>query len=711
MLTDAWWRKNRETSWAMTTADQAARLFHDPVSSAQARFRCPVCSRYLAFRPDSDGRTPCFFHEDPEMNAACERKYTEQKKKESSLSHTTRYRIRQDGQTFHLDLGLPPVDADVLKSALDSRLQFRIQGNSGNFERYNLQDLSYEAGQTLWLPLPDDWSSFRLFSMPESACPMPWIPAPQMPEAMLLFDISTGETLEDQKNLYLHEPCLILVTKPRFVPPEGIELVRCSEAQNKLYLFRLTVTAFSEKTAAYLERQFSLTLRRYNQAAAEEIVWPPVPAETEDSLTTSAGSLWFHLACYNTVKGVPGRYAETQTRLETGPGTSLVLVKRRKKLETLIFRGPETEKKLHLRPEEEPAPVVPGLSLTDAAGTPLPEKDYFLDMLQDGVLQVLSEVDGKAELSDARGTAASWFLPAGVPVTLTGLNTGLRLVLRQGLDIAQEFITSEEAAARKREKNRIKKEKLKAAKGLKHIKGLKHHKHLKKSNAETQADTQSSPGPSPEADAAYTQDEPAFFYADALPDFMSDDPQWQEEFSRFSQESDQEGGAGPEDNPQQLSMLQPIEEEDAVPEPEPLQPVSSAPSYADIPNAATSPNETDGFSEPVVEAVPPPEPRQRPTRTRPEKPAHAHGPRPGRHMPSPGSAAETDRSGILLPEALWHSRNMSPLPMRYAWVLSALPLSGESRRRLEDSFRSGRIPTPVLYELQKALKSRTSEIR
>ncbi len=454
MLTEAWWRKNEETSWAKISAEEAGKLYCTPVESTDARFRCPVCSRYLAFQPGKRGQAAYFFHENPEMDKVCEKKLSEQQKpKESSASAGMLFRVRKTEESFQLDLGLPPLSAASLKAAADSGLQIRLMGQDGNLERYIVKDPLFAPEQITWLELPDDWFlTFRLMFTPDNACPKEWRITPELPSSPAFFDGVTGEYLADQTGLLLSRPYLMLIQKVRFAPPEGIEIVRCGKGQNGWYLYTLRAASYTAKNASYLERQFGVELRtETTPKPCAEVVWPPVIKETDDSLTTDEMTLWFYLSSFRDVCPNPDKSGEIVDRIDLDACTSFVQLKRRKKLESLTFSesGSESSKTLAFLHEDKPSRYTPRLSLFDKKGIPISQITSPMQLPPGGIIQVLSEVDGKAEIADAPGAVASVYLPAGQTVSISSLTKSSTLTLRQGLDTVQVLMFEEKALSKR----------------------------------------------------------------------------------------------------------------------------------------------------------------------------------------------------------------------------------------------------------------------
>ncbi|MBR2286614.1 MAG: hypothetical protein IJ865_00095, partial [Clostridia bacterium] len=199
MLTSAWWRQDDRHPWQKTTADDMALLFSGAENPEERddRFRCIACGRYLSFSPQTSSSPACFLHEDPSHDALCSLRLSEQKA--SASTELSEYRIRLAPGSFTLELGLPPVSPENYRTAVEGRLQFRIQDSSHGFVRVNLSDLEYAPSQMLWLPLPEDaLLGFRIFYLPEGVCPLPWraTPAPLLGENFF-FESAGGRRVPD----------------------------------------------------------------------------------------------------------------------------------------------------------------------------------------------------------------------------------------------------------------------------------------------------------------------------------------------------------------------------------------------------------------------------------------------------------------------------------------------------------------------------------
>ena len=261
MLTSAWWRQDDRHPWQKTTADDMALLFSGAENPEERddRFRCIACGRYLAFSPPTPSSPACFLHEDPNHDTLCALRLSEQKA--SATAELSEYRIRLAPGTFTLELGLPPVSPENYRAAIEGRLQFRIQDSSHGFVRLNLSDLEYVPSQMLWLPLPEDaLLGFRIFYLPEGVCPLPWraVPAPLADET-LFFESAGGRRVPDIHAAISPEDLTLLVlTKlsgkhmPRFAEKEVL-----GKTSGGYTLYRLKLPDRTDETLQKLRAAFA----------------------------------------------------------------------------------------------------------------------------------------------------------------------------------------------------------------------------------------------------------------------------------------------------------------------------------------------------------------------------------------------------------------------------------------------------------------------
>ena len=437
-LTNVWCRDD-QGEWVRTDAERTDKNYRHTVSADSHMFRCYSCFQYVTFVKGSEHRVSHFRHSLSETSKDCE----DRSQNDSSGTYASSQlgnapdllRLLLDGNRVRLELGFLPANSAELKKAIEANATISIHGQTGKPEIYRIDYSRFVPHTMCWLNLPLSWAS--KFSVKFSgSIPKLWsIQRTPLSELGDLFDCKSGRRIPEKSDVMVGREYYYLCSKWTYLPTKHSIRTRKIEIYNDGWnLYQICAPKYTEEAADFF---FSLHLRLTAMPADIDILWPPV-VEDDDMIDTNQKSLVFLISGEADLETFPTYGSFLTSSREVAEHERLIYIRNSGALQMVsASRYNQKLQSLYVRPlEATPDVIPPNIQILDDDRNPI-TGDELAKLPKNRIFVFNSEVDAYVDAADQYGFCYRKTLVAGTESRITDLKYGMKLTIRQGLDIVR----------------------------------------------------------------------------------------------------------------------------------------------------------------------------------------------------------------------------------------------------------------------------------
>ena len=454
------WTQDQTGEWVRTTATAMDREYDYTVSVSSHTFRCYNCFQYVTFVKGNVDRISHFKHSRGEEDKNCEDRSigTSGYTYGSGVTDVPDpMRIQLDGNRAYLEIGFFPVPAATIEKAIQEHMVIRIRGKSGSPDVYRVDWTRFEPHSMTWLQLPFSWAlDYAVEIEPMITAAKTWdIHRTPLLKFGTVFDAATGRRIPERSDLTVGREYYIVCDKWKsFYSRNGVQIGQKMVINDQWCLYRMSIPSYNDSAADFCFEAFHLRLT--TMPSEIQLLWPPA-IEGDNLIDTNQKKLYMY------VKGE----SDFETYPSYGIRSSNILdVKKNEKIYELNIvstlqmvsttRYSQRLSFLYIRPwMENPGFNEPELKVLDDQDREV--ADELKTVPVRGMIRILSEVDAIADVEDEDGFLYRVEVTSGQELRIQDLKRGMRIVIRQGLEILrtiligvrkkQEIRVSEEALA------------------------------------------------------------------------------------------------------------------------------------------------------------------------------------------------------------------------------------------------------------------------
>lgn len=429
------WTKNHQGEWVRTTAEVESSNYRYHVSANLRHFRCYSCFHYVEYYPESSTQCCHFRHSRRDIDKDCEDRSTSSAYSTipSTWDSPAPMRLHVNSYQPELAIGFLPIDQVKLKQLASESAAWILKGACGSPMVYRIDASRFTPHETTWLPIRIEWAmSIQASFRAKTPCPIQWNRPirPATPRGAV-FDCITGRKVEDRGDVEVGREYWLLGSNSYIGSNDDVRINRVTSG-SRWHLFRIKTLQYSESASNFFFEK--LHLRLTNRPANINALWPPM-IETDDMLETNCQRLWLLVEGESDLEVYPCWSRPILNKLTIDAQTHLYELSHDNSLQLVSAeRFSKKLKCLYLRSLEDiPDHTSPELLVTDDNHKLLSD-DVLKVLPVNGILSILSEVDGFVDVSDEDGLIYRQEISAGEELRLTALTCGNTLTLFQGLD-------------------------------------------------------------------------------------------------------------------------------------------------------------------------------------------------------------------------------------------------------------------------------------
>ena len=453
------WTQDSSGEWVRTTAAEMDREYEYTVSVSSHTFRCYNCFQYVTFVKGTKYRISHFKHSRGEDDKACEDRSTGTGGYAYGKEITDvpdPMRIQFDGSRAYLEIGFFPVSALTIEKAIQERMKISISGLSGSPDVYYVDWSRFEPHSMTWLRLPFSWAlKYAVKIEPEDETVKIWdINRSPLVKSGTVFDAVTGKRIPERSDISVGREYYIVCDRWKtFYSHGSVEISPRNIINDQWCLYRMTIPIYNDYAADFCFETFHLRLT--TQPSDIQLLWPPA-VEGDDLIETNQKQLFFFVQGESDFETYPSYGTRNRAAFEVDTNKRVIelgIVSTLQMVSTSRFN--QRLRFLYIRPWEAGSGYdEPGLQVLDEQDRVIP--DELNSVPPRGIIRIQSEVDAIVDAEDQNGFLYRTEVTAGQEVRLLDLKRGMRIVIRQGLEILREIVI----AARKKQTNRINEEPL-----------------------------------------------------------------------------------------------------------------------------------------------------------------------------------------------------------------------------------------------------------
>lgn len=438
------WRRSSDGEWERTTAAQEDAERDYSVSVKAASYRCYNCFQYVTFVKGGLSRASHFKHSRGDVNKDCEDRsqYASRNIINTPSDMPAPMRLSIEGSHAMFQIGLLPISDEELNRAIAAKLTITLKGNRGAPRDYRVDRSRFSAHITTWIDLPEEWiNRYQLSFEPSQLVPNMWkrkvLP---ISDDGALFDVSTGKRLPDRSDVQVGREYYFVIGHSAVFSYSkmDISLERVIIQGYNVWVYKVKALRYSSRASDFF---FDYMKMRLTQKPAEiEIVWPPV-LEEDNVLNTNQRVLWVLSKGEADLQTYPlsGKYVRSSLPIQIEKAKLLEI----QNVSTLQMVCAERYSLsiacLYVRPLEDfTVPGIPSLQIMDDEGSVV-LSDIMEQPPKKGILHIISDVDGSADIFDEKGFNYRKVLKAGEDTRITDIIKGETIVIRQGLDLIRKI--------------------------------------------------------------------------------------------------------------------------------------------------------------------------------------------------------------------------------------------------------------------------------
>ena len=451
-LTNVWTQDNKG-EWVRTTASAMEKVYPYGASAASHIFRCYNCFQYVTYVKGNQNIIYHFRHSSGEENKDCEDRTFGTGGYVYGIGMTDvpdPMRIQLDGSRAYLEIGFFPVSAAAIEKAIQKRMTIRICGESGSPDVYHVDWTRFEPHSTTWLHLPFSWAlDYSVRIEPKIDLIKNWdIHRTPLLKSGTVFDASTGKRISEKNDICVGKNYYIVCDKWRsYYSQTGIQISPKIQINDQWNLYRMFIPAYNNYAADFCFETFHLRLT--TQPAEIQLLWPSA-IEGDDLIDTNQKRLYMFVKGESDFETYPVYGIQSKNIVEVSKNEKVYELNTISTLQMVsTTRYSQRLNFLYIRPwVPERGYYEPELKVLDDRGRDIPDE---LGAVPDrGLIRIVSEVDATAEVEDQDGFLYRLPVSAGQETRLQDLRRGMRITIRQGMEILRRI----EIDIRKEQSNR-----------------------------------------------------------------------------------------------------------------------------------------------------------------------------------------------------------------------------------------------------------------
>ena len=436
------WTQDHTGEWVRTTASAMDRVYENGVSASSHAFRCYNCFQYVTFVKGNEDRISHFKHSRGEEDKNCEDRslgtggYTYGN---DVTDVPDPMRIQFDGNRASLEIGFFPVSADIINQAIQENVMIRIRGGMGTPDVYRVDWTRFEPHSMTWLHLPFSWAmDYAVEIEPMISNAKIWdIHRTPLQRNGTVFDAVTGKRIPEKSDITVgREYYIVCDRRHSFYSEYGIQIGPMIRINDQWRLYRMSIPSYNGDASDFCFEMFRLRLTTLPSEI--QLLWPSA-IEGDNLIDTNQKHLYMYVKGEADFEAYPSYGIRTRDVLDVGKNekiyelnivSTLQMVSTTRYSQRLSFQ--------YIRPLATGFMVVePTLQILDDDGREL--EDELQTVPVRAMIRILSDVDATADVDDKDGFLYRVEITSGQETRIQDLKRGMRIVIRQGLEIKRKI--------------------------------------------------------------------------------------------------------------------------------------------------------------------------------------------------------------------------------------------------------------------------------